>query len=427
MDKKATVNILGTCVSRDSFSMHDNDGGYSILRYVNEFDPFYFTAKGIEIDKQGYDSYDVSSYIKNFRKRCMYLDATKTVMNYIKEADSDYLMIDAAAFRMPSLLVGNTCISDSRNRAKFFGELKEKGIIKETVRKEYRVPLEEFDERLDDFAGEVLSVYPPERIILLELRPTYLHSDGKKLTVFGGLDKVKEKSERCAKGFEVMRRKLAGCHVIPMPDAAVGDTNHWLGAAILHFTREFYDYVCKCVDVIVKKMPLAEEEMQIRDLHRQYTEYYYQTYFRKIEYSYANDISEKGTELLSEKRKTLHSDMQAKFLLEIALRGPKSTVPDPDIKTAVIYGWNRVSEYILKLLTDSGIKPVAVIENMGEATAGGEYVEGGVPVYKRGLNIPEADCIIVADLQRGDKIIEIIKKSLRRRVCSAEEFAGLAF
>ena len=166
MDYKATINILGTCVSRDTFSYHAQDGGYKIQKYVNEFDPFFFTGDFVKIDKAAYDAYDLSGMFSNFRKRCLYLDATKTVMDYIKEADSDYLVIDSAICRNPSLKVGDTYVSGNRGKKEALDVLKKDGIISEKVAEEIKVSPEDMEELLKPFADEVLKVYIPDRIIL---------------------------------------------------------------------------------------------------------------------------------------------------------------------------------------------------------------------------------------------------------------------
>lgn len=196
MDKKITVNILGTCLSRDTFSMHEDDGKYEVLQYVAEFDPFYFTDKGIEIDKEAYDKFPAKKPITNFKKRCLFLDATKTVMDYIKEKDSDFLMIDAALFRVPSQKIGKTYITLSKGRKMFCDELKKNGIIKKSISKLVYTPYEEYGEKIKGFTGEVLKVYKPEQIIIMDTRCNYTYYDGNKLQPFAILESIDEKDKR---------------------------------------------------------------------------------------------------------------------------------------------------------------------------------------------------------------------------------------
>lgn len=426
METKATVNILGTCISRDTFSTHPNDGGYKVLKYVHEFEPFHFVCKGLEIDKQKYDAFDVSDKITNFRKRCMYLDATKKVMDYIKEAESDYLVIDSALFRITSMRWGDTIVCVSNHRQKFFEALNKKGVLKEKFEEIVYVPNEEFEERLEDFAQEVLKIYPPEKIILVEVRGVFANFDGENISAFENIDDINKKNERIAVGFDVMKKKLAGCHIIPVLDAAVADMNHWLGPATFHYTKEVYDYQYECINVINEKLPRDEEESRIRELQRKYTEYYYKTFFNGISSAFAESNRDKNREIIHERRRKEHAEMQADLLLEIALNAKNASAPaDIGIKTAVVYGWTRVSELVLKLLADNGIKPVAVMENMDEKSVGEKYISGGLPVLKRGARMPRADCVIVCDLISLDRIMSRLKGTLDIPVYTAREFAKL--
>ena len=426
METKATINILGTCISRDTFSTRPDDGGYKVLKYVHEFDPFHFLCKGMEIDKQKYDELKAPYKITNFRKRCMYLDATKKVMDYIKEAEADFLMVDPALCRITSMRWGDTVVCVSNNRQKFFEVLHKKGIIKENFEELIYIPNEDFDERLEDFVQEVLKVYPPEKIILPQVRGFFVNTDGENISTFENIDDINKKNIRINAAFEVLKKKMAGCHIIPALDAAVADKNHWLGPAAFHYTKEVYDYQYECVNVINEKLPRDEEERRINELQKKYTEYYYKTYFNDISYAFAKSSRENNHKLLQEERKKEHSDMQADFILNVALNAKSASAPtDIEIKTAIVYGWTRVSKLMLKLLADVGIQPVAVAENTDLKVLGEKLVSGGVPVCKRGTDLPEADCVIVADLISSDRIVPKLKEALKIPVYTAEEFAKM--
>ena len=128
MGEVTNINILGTCISRDTFSVKPEIEKYKVLRYVNEFDPFYFNTQGMQIDKEKFDAYDVAPLISNFRKRCMYLDAVKKIMDFIKEADSDFLVIDSAICRLQTMRLGDACVAVSNYKEGFFNSLKDEGI-----------------------------------------------------------------------------------------------------------------------------------------------------------------------------------------------------------------------------------------------------------------------------------------------------------
>ncbi len=424
MGEVTNINILGTCISRDTFSVKPEIEKYKVLRYVNEFDPFYFNTQGMQIDKEKFDAYDVAPLISNFRKRCMYLDAVKKIMDFIKEADSDFLVIDSAICRLQTMRLGDACVAVSNYKEGFFNSLKDEGITDVGVEEKFHVPLEEMEERLKGFTSEVLKVYPPEKIILLEIQGSFVHYDGTKLTPFGAVDKVIDKNKRMKLGFDILKKQLAGCHIIPMLDAVMSDTNHWLKVAMLHYTKDYYEYAYECMNVIAQRLPRDEEEKQIALLHKEYTDRYYKNFYNLLAFTLAKSTEDKNAEITVEKKKKNHLNMQSVLLRDIAEKTVRKEKPDIDIKTAVIYGWTRVGEFVMSILAENNIKPVAVIENVAGEKAGSRYIEGGAPILKRGSKIPKADCVVVADLKNADILVPKLKQMTNKPVYTAEEFAG---
>ena len=80
-------------------------------------------------------------------------------------------------------------------------------------------------------------------------------------------------------------------------------------------------------------------------------------------------------------------------------------------KTVIIYGWTRVSEFLVEELNRINIDIICVIENLPYGHIGGHIISGGVKIVKRSAKeIPDADCIIIADLLNKDQILEILNK-----------------
>ena len=63
---KATVSIAGTCILRDTFSTHKDDGGYKVQRYVSRFSPLSLCEPPIPVDKEAYLAFDLKKYIPAF-------------------------------------------------------------------------------------------------------------------------------------------------------------------------------------------------------------------------------------------------------------------------------------------------------------------------------------------------------------------------
>ena len=192
-----------------------------------------------------------------------------------------------------------------------------------------------------------------------------------------------------------------------------------------HYTREYYDYAYECMNVIAKKLPRDEEELEIRRLHRDYTQLYYKKFFNMLALDFAQSTVEKENALNIERKRKEHLNLQAKLLGSIADKAVYREDTDISISSAIIYGWSRVSEYLLKLLANKGIKPVAVVENLRQTTIGAEYFEGGVPLLNRASKLPPADCVVVSDMINADKIVPRLKATKKWRIFTAEEFARL--
>ena len=424
--KKITVNILGTCLSRDTFSVHAEDNKFEVLQYVNEFDPFYFVEQGIEIkDKEAYDNFPAPKSISNFRRRCMYLDVTKTVMDYIKQADSDILMIDTALCRLPwSRMMGHTHITLSRDRRAFFKALREAGIVKEKITRLVENPCDELEDKLRGFVEEILKVYAPEQVIVMDNRCNYAHSNGEKLTPFGNLALMAEKDKRMGICFEALKKLIPGCHAIPMLDAAMSDTNHWLGISSLHYSKEYYDYTYECVNIIMEGLPREEEERRIQEAKAKYELIYYRKYYNMLGRTLCQSKLDFEAVVASNRRKKESLLMQTKLMSDLLLRAKNKPQPDETIRSAVIYGWTPLGELVLRVMKENGIKPVAVIENTRGGIIGKHIIEGGVPALKRGSKIPPTDCVVIADSMSVERILKKAHSTSGKKIFTAEEFIG---
>ena len=82
--KNISLNILGCCVPRDTFGMHQNDGGYIVNRYVQIPNPISLVTKS--------PLYNVNMEIKDdifvgktaFLKRCHILELRKQVFDFFR-------------------------------------------------------------------------------------------------------------------------------------------------------------------------------------------------------------------------------------------------------------------------------------------------------------------------------------------------------
>ena len=316
-EPKAVINILGSCISRDIFHYQKDDGGYRIAKYSNEFDIFHIKDNPMEIDKEKYYNTDISDIMSSFLKRCFYLDITKKTLEYIKEDLGDYLVIDSAVCRFSNIKIGKTSIAYTNKRMQLLSRLNNVHILEVIDYVESVLPIDEMEISLRVFVEEILKLYPLNRIILIDIQSSFFHYDGETIHPFSTPEKWIKQNERMRKAFSVLKELLHGCHIIPMPIAIASDTYHWLNVSVLHYTKEYYNYAFRCIDTIIKKLPIEQEisiiERECTDCSIAYT----RTHFTTLAIEYAK------YEALFKREKKISSsrDLQAKFFRELCQNG----------------------------------------------------------------------------------------------------------
>lgn len=288
---KASINILGSCITRDSFSMHELDGGYKIFKYTNLFSPLSLCEEAIPIDINTYKESDFSKYVSNFRKRCILHDLTRSSVDFISERMTDWLILDSALFRRNFYQIGNkklTCFAEGKD---FFDYLSKQKIIPPVVGEISLEDIsdEEIEKRMSFYINKLLSIYPSEKIILIENKNAFLkcNKDGE-INIFTNLKEYILENKRMEKCYNLMKNMLKGCHIIPMPENVVADENHKLGEAPVHYTKEYYDYVINAINCIQEKLPREQEEVIINQLCKKCSMLYADKYFHLLSNAYIN-------------------------------------------------------------------------------------------------------------------------------------------
>lgn len=288
---KASINILGSCIIRDAFFTQENDGGYKIFKYVNLFSPLSVCEEPIPVDVDKYESSDFSSYIYNYRKRCIFLDFTRDSVNYIKSKKTDWLIIDCALLRRNLYQIGEkklTCLLEAED---FFEFISKNKIIPKITGKLCIDDMsdEELKRRLQFYVDEILSIYPVEKIVLVENKNADLSYDGdKEIDIFLDRKDILLENQRMLRCFNILKDMLKGCHIIPVPDNLMADSKHRLGKAPVHYTQEYYDYIFKAFECIQEKYPKEKEENIINQLCNDCNTLYMTKYYSLIKDSYVD-------------------------------------------------------------------------------------------------------------------------------------------
>lgn len=294
---KASINILGSCVTRDIFFTHHNDGGYRIFQYVNFFSPISLCEGPVFIDLERYNSSDFSEYATSFRKRCVMHDLTKQSIDYIAQKKTDWLILDTGLFRRNLCLLGDkkqTCFAEKEDFLKYLSKQK---IIPEIVGEIIIEDIsdEDLEKRMKFFIDKILAMYPMENIVLIEAKNSLIKADNSgNISGFDDVDYHMIENNRMSRCYKLMKNMLQGCHIIPMPENVVADAEHRLGLSPLHYTMGYYDYALSVFDCIQKKLPIEKEQSHIQKLFDKCNMDYAGKYFSALADSYINLSKQKN-------------------------------------------------------------------------------------------------------------------------------------
>ncbi|WP_044913076.1 DUF6270 domain-containing protein [Butyrivibrio sp. WCE2006] len=249
------ISLLGCCVIRDIFGLHDNDGGYFVKRFVQDVSPISLVTQSPLLHPLT-DEYDwLFDGKSRFWGKCQKLELQKRVLEYIAEEPFDYLIFDVAEFRRKLLYFSENqgWFSENYYLRSFLQRYIESGVVPS----EYEIinPME-MDRTmcldfLYSFSQALLGICPPERLILVEIKAglPYTTVDRDPL-VKAEIETAKLFNERMSFAYEVVKDNMPGIHVVEFPQNVKIDPNHKWGRNLLHYTMEYYDYALDAVNAI---------------------------------------------------------------------------------------------------------------------------------------------------------------------------------
>ena len=208
--------------------------------------------------------------VSDFFRRCMLLDLTREVFNFLSKNPSDFLCIDVGLLSWDYILLEDNTMLFNTNIA-LYRSMAQIGAIP-PIRKE-SVPFDcmsenELKYRLKNYAKKILSLYRPEQIILFEVRNAFIKYDDKtdELSFYSQNKRNIRTNKWIDTAFEFLLNYIPGCHVIRMPRNIVGYRGHKWGDMPMHYTTEYYDYSLKAISVVLMKRPIKEERILLNML-----------------------------------------------------------------------------------------------------------------------------------------------------------------
>ena len=276
---KKNINILGSCVSRDTFGMSENDGGFHIEKCVTNSSIFSLCSP--KLSDEILCCEDDFPNSGHYYQRCAVLDINKNVFDYVNESEFDYIVIDFVNLMSKQVLqVRMKNDTDEEN----FTYITRTQAINENPEFLENAPfdvIKSFNAYEDEFTmmafvyqyAEIIQQhFDQDKIIILEAKPMerYIDNEGN-IKIFSPFNNIAKKTHYISEAYEVLENSLPKAHVIKFPNVEVlCNANHKWGVHLFHYISEYYSYALDCVRAIAGSGDRESEKILLRRIKSLY-------------------------------------------------------------------------------------------------------------------------------------------------------------
>ena len=275
---KKNINILGSCVSRDTFGMFENDGGFNIEKCVTNSGIFSLCSP--KLSDEIICTEDDFPNSRHYYQRCAQLDINKTVLDYIQSFDSDYIIIDLVNIvskQVMQVKMKNAPDDD-------FTYITRTQAIMENPDFLLKAPfdvIKTFYAFADEFAmmafvyqyAELLqNSFDQSKLIIIEAKPMerYIDTDGT-VKLFSAYNSIAKQTRYISEAYDVIENALPKAHVIKFPNVEIlCNANHKWGLHLFHYINEFYGYVIDCIRAIACSADRQSEKIMLKSIKKLY-------------------------------------------------------------------------------------------------------------------------------------------------------------
>lgn len=268
-----SINVLGTCVSRDVFGLFPNDGGFLIKKCVMNSNLVSACSEKIS-DEIICSPDDFVNTTTNFVRRCAALDINKKVFDFMAEEESDYLVADlgilhCTLFKIKKPDNSITYITETKGLRQNPDVLADKDIeLLETMPFSEKY-LDIYRDYLKIYVEKMKSLISEEKIIILEtnLSLNFLNQTGKLIPMasrfsFSAMDLSPKNIISLNKVLSIiyddLHKLLPKAHFVPMPlNNVPSNIKHRWGFSPFHYVFEVYEYFLESIRIITSN---AEDE-----------------------------------------------------------------------------------------------------------------------------------------------------------------------
>lgn len=269
------IDVLGSCVSRDTLEIAKNEGICTVGHYVGLTSQIALTLQMLKGDEKGCLPIEElrsmgKEYKSDSESRSISLTSQKKIFDYLKESSGDYLILDVIDCRLDILnYKGNQYIS--------FNNFLFKNNIDKKLEGASIIHPEDIDEEtlnvcINLLCSEILKIYQAEKIIFYQYIPaTEFVNKNNFFDKFGNEYRFLElyRNGFMMKIYSKVEEKLKGCHVINVPDYVYADQQQKWGLYPFHYDDVCYKYFLDALKVVIDNQ--NNEAEQIETLRQKYS------------------------------------------------------------------------------------------------------------------------------------------------------------
>lgn len=294
-------------------------------------------------------------------------------------------------------------------------KFKKKGIVEDyEIIRTLNLASDEFEKVMEKYMDLLLNLYPPEKIILVDIKAVSytFDSNNNRVTVWNK-EEIARMNKSSDRGFEYIKRKFPEIHIVPFPQEVMSDINHKWGNSSLHYIYEYYEYAYKCIDVIFLGLESKLENSIIELLKDECN--------RKCKKKFDNAVYETVKKKQDIEYWYKHSTVQKKFIKDIIVCERLNIIKENITKlkntNISFYGFNEITEIFYKLIKENEYIVTDYIVETGK-------VFSKVKVIPReSISFPKVDYILVADIGNFNTIkVKLEKLKFEGKILSCEWF-----
>ncbi len=399
------ISAIGTCVTRDIFGMHENDGGYIVDKFMQDINPIS-AISDMMLKRNIPDEvlYEILNDKKKFYNKIIKIDLQKELFMYMFDVHSNYLLLDSGACRRKIL----KWIGEGKTKYQTIIFPDKASIM---VNRGYlpsdttSIDIDEIDEVefnrcMDLYVNNILKVYKQEEIILVEFYESLYYVNKMKVGVFD-YNTVKRENSNILRGFNALKRRLPNSHVIEFPGGVIGNSNHKWGKLSLHYVDEYYDYALEAVNIITDQSRM-EKRKNLLELKTVYEE----KMKEKYEHIFVSGIKYlQDRDSLCTRMKIYEEYVKDLLLNKDKLEQIRKFFYERNYHHVAFYGFTEICKVLIHFCKEWGIEIDYIIEDINLKKYENISIIGRqVEVY------PNTQIIIISDMISTQNIKDKLSK-----------------